>query len=615
MKKLKAQWETDSPSQVEILDSEQTDGILLGQEVVNPPAWVKAESGVGHVTISWDSVEGIPGYIVLRSDSRDGEYLPVDHKGGDSVKAVPGYSYVDTTGEVDREYFYAVASVPSVEAPYGPMSEPVPASSKSTGTREVVLSVNAKVPTVPIVPIWRMVGSEHLSQIFSTEVVGGFEVGPDFLEALKITKSELGAERVRAHGIFLDELEIYQQTPHGDHFSFDKIDQVYDTLLDLGLRPIVELSFMPKAMTANPEPTVFHYRGHISKPSSWTAWSSLVESFVRHLVERYGLEEVRKWGFEVWNEPNLTAFWVDSSDDYFEMYKHTAKAVKRVDAKLPVGGPATAAAGWVLELIDYVKRHDLPLDFVATHLYGTFPLDFKQVLLAHGLPDTQVWWTEWGVTPTHFAKVNDSVFAAPFLLHGMKRSQSSADALAYWVLSDHFEELGRGNKLLHGGFGLLTVGNLRKPRFWAIKLAEELGTDALSFDMDGDGANGLVDGWATRKEDGSVDVLIWNGTLNQDQQNGCPLLDRTVRLKITNLPQKSYRVTLGRVDALHSNVSRAWNAEQDWPNESQWKMLRAADKLAEIVLEENLDCHDRTFEYTLDLPMPGIARVRLEPVK
>jgi xylan 1,4-beta-xylosidase len=188
----------------------------------------------------------------------------------------------------------------------------------------------------------------------------------------------------------------------------------------------------------------------------------------------------------------------------------------------------------------------------------------------------------------------------------MKSAQGRAEALAYWVVSDHFEELGRPPRLFHGGFGLLTVGNLRKPRWWALALAEQLGRDGVAVELHGDGAGSLVDAWAARHDDGSIDVLVWNGTLDQSKAAGSPLLSRRLRIRVEGRDVGSYDGTLARIDEEHSNITRAWNGKSDWPSETEWDALRGSDRLA----EEPVEVTDRG-EICFDLPMPGIARLRL----
>jgi len=585
----------------------------LNEAAILPaPSGVHLECGIGQITIHWDEVDNAFGYTVFRSETADGPFAWVDHHGGDTLTVVPGPLYVDTTLLPAKPYWYAVASVAAPGHPPGPMSEPTMGQALSAGVGHLAVTVNADRESPSLHPIWGMLGSEHLSFLLEEATLGGVAIGEDLHEALTMAATELGTVYIRAHGIFLDDLDIISNDEVRP-FTFDTIDAIYDRLLALGLKPVVELSFMPKSLCENPEITVFTYRGHISKPVQWPQWGRLVSAFCQHLVDRYGLEMVREWGFEVWNEPNLEAFWHHSFEDYMTLYQVSVEAIKGVDRSLRVGGPATAASAWIAEFLDAAQKRHLPLDFLTTHLYGSLPPDLGPLLAHYGYPQTPIWWTEWGVTPTHFSSINDSVFAAPFVLHGMKHTQGRAEYLAYWVVSDQFEELGRPDRLFHGGFGLLTVGHLRKPRFWAIKLLNDLGPTMVHLEMVGDGALGLVDAVSSKRTDGVVDVLLWNGTMNQAQQHGAGLLDRVIDLTVRGLDASTYRAVLARVDEQHSNIRAAADPAMIWPNTEQWDHLRALNTLDEAVVAETSDTPNGVFILRLTLPMPGVARLRLEP--
>lgn len=585
----------------------------LGAPELAAPAGLRAQSGAGQVTLSWEPVPGAAGYGIYQGPSADGPWELVDHGSGD-VLHHPGPAYADTTGVRGEPCWYAVAAIAGIESAPGERSEPVQACPGGGPAAPMLLSVNAGAPAEPLRPVWRMIGSERLSQLLETRRgPGGSDIAAEFDSALRRAHGELGADRVRAHAILHDDLGVYREHAGEPVYDFSAVDRVYDRVLEIGLRPIVELSFMPRDLATDPGATVFEYAAIISPPRDWDRWGELVGRLAAHLVDRYGLEEVSRWGFEVWNEANLEVFWTGTEEEYLRLYDVAAQAVKQVDPRLTVGGPATAAAGWITSFLDHVAETGTPLDFLTTHTYGNLPLDVGEALRVRGLEGVEVWWTEWGVTPTHFAPVNDSVFSAVFLLHGMKSVQGRADALAYWVVSDHFEELGRAPRLLHGGFGLLTVGNLRKPRWWALALAEELGTELVAHELRGDGAGSLVDAWVTRAPEGGVDVLVWNGTLDQSKASGDPLLDRTVQVRVEGLAPGRYEATLARVDATHSNLATHWTGAEDWPDGEDWERLRASDRLDEEALTE-IDVADGTARLSIDVPMPGIARLRLRPV-
>ena len=574
-----------------------------------PPSGLRADSGAGQVTLSWSPVAGAIGYLVHRSDSPDGPFIPVDH-GGRDVLAVPGPVYCDTTGKPGERCRYAVASLTAAEAPPGELSGPVDAHPGAEPAAPIEARVRADKPAGRLEPVWRLLGSERVSQLLDDAETGGLRIGTDFDEALQLARAELGADRIRAHAILHDDLGVYGEMDGEPRYDFAAIDRIYDRLLEVGLQPMVELSFMPRALAADPELSVFAYRGLISPPHDWERWAELVHRLAAHLVERYGIDEVALWGFEVWNEANLEVFWAGDQAEYFRLYDAAARAIKSVDERLQVGGPATAAAGWIVDFLDFVEAEASPLDFLSTHTYGNVPLDVGQALRVRGLEGIEVLWTEWGATPTHFNPISDSAWAAPFVLHGMKSVQGRAGALAYWVVSDHFEELGRPPSLLHGGFGLLTVGNLRKPRWWALALAEGLGHTLVELELEGDGAGSLVDGWATRSEDGGLQLLLWNGSLEQAKAGGEPLLDRRVRIRIDGLPAARYSGFVARVDEERSNLARRWHGNSDWPTSEEWQELQRSDTLDEEELPAQVPENGR-LQLQLELPMPGVARVRL----
>ena len=576
------------------------------------PAGLWSESGAGKVTLRWQPVEGAVGYLVHRSESPDGPFERIDHGGGD-VLAVPGPPYCDTTGIPGTRYWYAVAALSDVKSPPDHLSEPVEAMPRTEPAQPIQMNIKASTPAGQLHPAWHMLGSEHLSQLFYTEKTGEQPIGEDFQQALILARDELGVSHIRAHAILNDEQGVYREINGEASYDFTAIDRIFGRLLSLNLRPIVELSFMPRDLASNPEATVFTYRGIISPPRDWQRWGKLNVRLAEHLVQRYGIDEVSRWGFEVWNEPDLKVFWTGTQQEYFHLYDVAARAIKSVDHRLLVGGPSTAAAEWVADFLRFVREQQSPLDFVSTHTYGNYPLDIGQALKTYGFAGKRIWWTEWGVTPTHFAPVNDSAFAAPFVLHGMKSVQGRADALDYWVVSDHFEELGRPPRLLHGGFGLLTVGNLRKPRYYALALAERLGRDLVQLDLQGDGAGSLVDAWATRKPDGSLHILAWNGTLDQSKMAGDPLLNRRLDIRIEQLEDRPYHCTVARVDAIHSNIVNHWNAEDGWPTREQWSRLRELDRLDEETLPDVVPV-DGVVQMEFELPMPGVVEIRMEPM-
>ncbi|MEU4289631.1 xylan 1,4-beta-xylosidase [Kribbella sp. NPDC026596] len=571
---------------------------------LDPPKEVTAVGGVGQVTIDWSPVDGAAGYLILRGTGERGPLEPVDHHSGD-ILSVPAPPYVDTTITPGTPYRYAVACVPEVTVSGRPGAVVGAVPLVADGTVPVVgVTVDAVAEGTELARPWvPMVGSERLSQLLCTDRTGEHEIGVELEQALRRMHDEIGVRTVRAHAIFHDDTHVFG--PSG--YDFSVVDAVYDKLLTIGLRPVVELGFMPRELASDPSKTVFEYGAIISPPKSYEAWHDLVQALLRHLVERYGLDEVLTWDFEVWNEANLEVFWSGTKAEWMRLYDATAAAVKSVDERLAVGGPSSAAAGWVDDLLAHAAAQGSPVDFVSTHTYGSPPLDVQASLDRHGFGDARILWTEWGVTPTHFNPINDSVFSGVFLLRGMRSAAGRVDALAYWVASDHFEELGRPPKFLHGGFGLQTVGGLAKPRFHAMSLLSRLGPVELPVTLSGDGGGSLVEAWASRDRD-RIAVLLWNLTLDQTKAAGAPELSRTVHVELPGV-DPSWQATATTLGIGTGDLAAAAGelGVGDWPTAEQLAELAERSKLVSTPLE----LRDGAVELTL--PMPSAVLLELAP--
>ena len=610
-------------------DWEERIGIRSGQATagqaprLDPPKGLEARAGQAQVSLSWAEVPGAVGYQVYFSDTAEGGLEALDHAGRD-VLAVPHPPYVDTTGEVGRHRWYAVTTLSDV-AVQGDPSDRIAAAPSDLADQAppVDVVVEAGQSLGELARPWRpMIGSEHLSHALSVDRTGGRVVGEELSSALKAAHDELGVRTVRAHAILCDDVGAYREVDGEPVHDFTGVDRVYDHIRSLGLYPVVEISFMPRDLASDPGKTVFEYDAIISPPKDWDRWHDLVRDLTQHIVDRYGIDEVvEHWSFEVWNEANLEVFWSGTPEEYLKMYDVTVAAVRAVDERLLVGGPSSAASGWVEELLAHVETSGAPLDFLSTHTYGSPPLDFRASLERYGRDGTPIWWTEWGVTPTHFNEVSDAVFAGVFLLRGMASAMGRIEALSYWVVSDHFEELGRPPSLLHGGFGLRTVGELRKPRWWALALLERLGTTRVPVTLSGDGAGSLVEALATREDSGEVSVLAWNMTLDQTKAAGSPALARTVTVSVQGrAPGSSYTLTHDRVDADHSNIAALWgelrDGDQAWPDDEQWQLLHAADRLEPLTPATQVIADDQgRVAVTFELPMPSMSFLNLQPAQ
>jgi xylan 1,4-beta-xylosidase len=325
----------------------------------------------------------------------------------------------------------------------------------------------------------------------------GTLIRPDSQAQLATATRELGFRYIRFHAIFHDVLGTVRETNGRTSYDWSGIDRLYDALLAKHIRPFVELGFTPNAMRTS-EQTIFYWKGNTSHPKP-AAWHDLIDGFVRHLRDRYGAEEVRRWYFEVWNEPNLDGFWEGADKPaYFALYDLTARTIKAIDPALRVGGPSTAGAAWVPEFLDYAAKNRVPVDFVTTHTYGVdggfldeqgkadtklspspdaIVGDVRRVreqIQASPFPGLPLFFSEWSTSYTPRDFVHDSYISAPYILTKLKAVQGLAQGMSYWTYSDLFEEPGPPPTPFHGGFGLMNREGIRKPAWFAYQYLHAL---------------------------------------------------------------------------------------------------------------------------------------------
>lgn len=437
---------------------------------------------------------------------------------------------------------------------------------------------------------------------------------------------KLGARYVRFHGLFHDDMFVYRATNGGGFgappalaapvHTFAYVDKVFDAILDTGARPFVELGFMPRELATQTE-TVFWWGAHCSPPNDMRAWTDLVTATVEHWIERYGIDEVRTWPFEVWNEPNLVPhFWTGTRTEYFELYEATARALGSIDRELKVGGPsssvfvpdsrydgeyhdssleaATAEADdpdalpwkpvWIEELIAYCAERDLPLDFLSTHLYPTdyaFDLQgvgrsisrnrdatrndlevMRQLIADSPYPNAELHITEWSTSPSSRDSVHDTVYAATYIARAFLQSHDLADSISYWTFTDVFEEGGGGIGPFHGGFGFVNEQGIHKPTFHVMAMLNRLG-DRIALQTE----HGVV----SRKGDDAIAAVFFNypDSMGSRSVGSATCYAQTKHLaeegparRIAHsvgglAPGDEYDVEI--VDLEHGDVARAWH--------------------------------------------------------
>ncbi len=413
--------------------------------------------------------------------------------------------------------------------------------------------IDATAPTTPFPHFWEeMFGSGHAN----------LAMRESYRDDLRAVKKVADFEYVRFHGILDDENAVYNLDDRCNPvYNFAYVDQIYDGLLKNGVRPFVEISFMPKKLAFNPlDLHVFWYHPNVSPPRSYTQWDELMKHFAQHLVDRYGIDEVAQWYFEVWNEPNID-FWggIPRQQSYFELYAHTARDLKSVSPRLRVGGPATAAASWVPEFLTYVATNHVPADFVSTHAYADdtvenlfgnhqpVPMDdrvcralakVRGQIKASPLPDLPLYLTEWNVQGEDQSR--DTIFVGPALANTVRQCDGLVNMMSFWTFSDVFEEGGPIPRPFVGMFGLRAKGGIDKPAYYAYGLLHRLGHRRI--------ANAADDAIVTKTAPGGLAIAVWN--LVDPGKEGA---NQSVALRFRHVSPQA-QITLERVDANHGNV-------------------------------------------------------------
>ncbi|MDR6565075.1 GH39 family glycosyl hydrolase [Chitinophaga ginsengisegetis] len=400
----------------------------------------------------------------------------------------------------------------------------------------------------------------------------------DWQQQLAYVRKECGFRYIRMHGLLTDDMAVYTEDSKGNPvYSYMYIDALFDYLQSIGMKPFVELGFMPSALASGSK-TIFWWRGNVTPPKDYEKWAALVRDLTRHFTERYGAEEVKTWYFEVWNEPNLGGFWAGTQEDYFKLYSYSAKAIKSVNSSYRVGGPGTAGAAWEPEMIAYCNKNNVPIDFISTHAYGVKQgyldefgnsgtvldknpmsvsgdvLQSRKEIAGSAMPNLELHYTEWSASYTPADPIHDSYHEAAYVLQKLKQVGKAANSMSYWVFTDIFEEPGPRFTPFHGGFGMLTTQGINKPVFYAYQFLNRLGDMEL--------VNSDSTSWVCRDAAGNIQALAWDFThthpgdsVHNQQYYIRDLPSKSkgkLKVNIANVPDGTYTLEVYKV-GYHSN--------------------------------------------------------------
>jgi xylan 1,4-beta-xylosidase len=463
---------------------------------------------------------------------------------------------------------------------------------------------------------------------------------------MRSVKQVTAFQAVRFHGIFMDEVGLYDPDrrpiqfaqmknaataplDNAGTYNFSYIDQIYDGLLDSGIQPFIELSFMPKKMASDPNALhAFWYKQNVSPPRDYAVWDAMITAFAQHLVDRYGLDEVSHWDFEVWNEPNID-FWVGkpAQASYFELYDNTALAIKKVSSRLRVGGPSTAQAAWTGDFLRHCKEKNIPVDFASSHVYANdtakdvfhtdevIPRDrmvcrsvrkVHDEIAASPLPSTPLIFSEYNASYANEPNVTDTIYMGPWLAATISQCDGLTESMSYWTFSDVFEEQGVVRTPFYGGFGLLAVDSIQKPVFNAFAMFHMLGDRRLPLESDS--------ALATRRSDGAIAIALWNyappdgtgATYTPPPAKRGPGKNFTVN--VVGVPPNG-KASILRLDEEHGNVIKAYDSmgRPEFPSRDQIKKLREAGKPSPPEQSEL-----KNNSLTIQVPSQGLVLLTIE---
>ena len=421
----------------------------------------------------------------------------------------------------------------------------------------------------------------------------GLALQKEYMEQLKFVQEGIGFSHIRGHGLFADDMAIYHEYEEDGvtkaEYNFTYLDLVMDSYKEVGLKPFLELGFMPKKL-ASGDQTIFYWRGNVTPPKSYDMWCDLVVATLSHLMDRYGKDEVVTWPVEIWNEPNLPGFWKDADmQEYFKLFETTFKAIKKLDPRIKVGGPAICGVKdeyWIGEFMKFISEKKLPVDFITRHHYTTgehkfsghysyAPLEdpdfrFNNLHTTRTIVDSYeeykglpIHITEYNTSYTPNCVIHDTNLNAAYLAHHLTRLGDDNASYSYWTFGDIFEEHGVPFTPFHGGFGMVANNCIPKPTYYTFEFYKRLQGTCIIKDND------II---AVKTEDGSIRGITWN--VCEDRSH---MKDKELSLEF-NLESGTYCMLTKTVDEDTCNPLKVWDdmGQPSSLSKEQVSILKAA---------------------------------------
>ncbi|MBV8831915.1 MAG: beta-xylosidase [Acidobacteriaceae bacterium] len=527
----------------------------------------------------------------------------------------------------------------------------------------VTVRVDASQRIGPFKPSWAYFGYDEPNYTYAKD--GKKLVG----ELAALSRAPV---RIRTHnllttgdgtpGLKFGSTNAYTEDSSGKPvYDWTIVDKIIGTYLQAGAKPLVELGFMPKALSSKPEPYTPNFRtpadfkeyylGWSYPPKDYEKWGELVYQLVKHSVEKYGKEEVQSWDWEVWNEPNIS-YWHGTPEEYDKLYDYSASALKRALPTARIGGPGSTsprspkAADFLRQFLQHCSDKKVPLDYISFHAKGSPDVNgghvrmgissqmkdvatgFEIVRSFSKLQDLPIILTE--SDPEGCAACSSQINPAnayrngplyptyvAAALNGMlqlaDRNRANLQGILTWAFE--FED-----KPYFAGYRDLATNGVDKPVLNVFRIAGLMSGDRVNVSSDGAGSldtlvnegvrqKPVVDALATRS-DRSLSVMVWN---YQDDDVSGPAAN--VDLKVAGVPAEAKRVLIHhyRIDNDHSNAYTVWKqmGSPEHPSAEEYAKLETAGQLQLLESPCWMRSEAGAADLKFPLPLQGISLVQI----
>jgi xylan 1,4-beta-xylosidase len=399
----------------------------------------------------------------------------------------------------------------------------------------------------------------------------------DWVKQLTQAYKECGFRYIHLNGLLSDNMFVYYEEEGISYYNWQYIDSLFDTILETGIRPFVEFGFMPNDLAIGDQ-YKFWWKGNITPPNDYMQWSNLISALMKHWAQRYGMHEIQKWYYEVRSEANCPDYWEGTKEEYFELYKVTAEAVKMVSKQLQIGGPSIQIGviegqlvkdnlRWLEDFLEYCSTNQLPLDFISIHSYKSLVDEvtaLNELIMNSPFHDAKLIVTEFCSSDCHRDYSHDGQPMAAYLVYQNIATLGMVQALSYRGLSDLSEDFKGPPKCFHGGMGLINMQGIKKPSYHAYRMLHMLGHSMIKQE------EGCL---VTKTNEGEVRALFYNYPTelmdalprslypSQEVAKEIELLGIKHKLEVTlhNLKPETTLV-LELLDSKHKDVIKRWRS-------------------------------------------------------